>query len=75
MNYYKKNNNELLMPNQAFMDKYCKFMVINSHLQSITDENQLLDTKLQDKIKELEDVKTGQDRIKTLKEQIQLKKN
>jgi hypothetical protein len=57
MNYYKKNNNELLMPNQAFMDKYCKFMIINSNLQSTIEENQQLETKLSDKIKELEDVK------------------
>jgi hypothetical protein len=57
MNYYKKNNNELLMPNQAFMDKYCKFMIINSNLQSLTEENQQLESKLSDKIKELEDVK------------------
>ena len=71
MNYYKKNNNELLMPNQAFMDKYCKFMIINSNLQSITDENQLLEARLSDKIQELEAVKAkGQDRIRMLKEQI-----
>jgi hypothetical protein len=57
MNYYKKNNNELLMPNQAFMDKYCKFMIINSNLQTTIEENQQLETKLSDKIKELEDVK------------------
>ena len=57
MNYYKKNNNELLMPNQAFMDKYCKFMIINSNLQSLTEENQQLESKLSDKIKELEEVK------------------
>ena len=57
MNYYKKNNNELLMPNQAFMDKYCKFMIINSNLQLLTEENQQLESKLSDKIKELEDVK------------------
>lgn len=72
MNYYKKNNNELLMPNQAFMDKYCKFMIINSNLQSTIEENQQLETKLSDKIKELEDVKAkGLDRIRMLKEQIQ----
>jgi hypothetical protein len=57
MNYYKKNNNELLMPNQAFMDKYCKFIIINSNLQTTIEENQQLETKLSDKIKELEDVK------------------
>lgn len=57
MNYYKKNNNELLMPNQAFMDKYCKFMIINSNLQTTIEENHQLETKLSDKIKELEDVK------------------
>ena len=72
MNYYKKNNNELLMPNQAFMDKYCKFMIINSNLQSLTEENQQLESKLSDKIKELEEVKAkGLDRIRMLKEQIQ----
>ena len=72
MNYYKKNNNELLMPNQAFMDKYCKFMIINSNLQSFTEENQQLESKLSDKIKELEEVKAkGLDRIRMLKEQIQ----
>jgi hypothetical protein len=71
MNYYKKNNNELLMPNQAFMDKYCKFMIINSNLQSITEENHLLEARLSDKIQELEAVKAkGQDRIRMLKEQI-----
>ena len=72
MNYYKKNNNELLMPNQAFMDKYCKFMIINSNLQSLTEENQQLESKLSDKIIELEEVKAkGLDRIRMLKEQIQ----
>ena len=71
MNYYKKNNNELLMPNQAFMDKYCKFMIINSNLQSIKEENHLLESRLSDKIQELEAVKAkGQDRISMLKEQI-----
>jgi hypothetical protein len=32
-------------------------MIINSNLQSLTEENQQLESKLSDKIKELEEVK------------------
>ncbi len=65
MQYYKKNNNELLMPNQAFMDKYCKFMVQVSSLNTITLENEALENSLPEKIKQLEEIRArGQDRVR-----------
>ena len=75
MPHYRKNDPAMMLPQLAYMNVFCKFMVSAQTVNALKGLNGELEGKLNHKIDELDRIRRDREqRIKTLKEKIAAKR-
>ena len=68
MPYYRKNEQTMMLPQLAYMNQFCKFMVSVQTVNALKDLNASLETKVNDKVALLDRLRGQRElRIKELK--------